>query len=61
MTGFVTDNPAQRIAALESAKKFEREQIQRMKVKSAERQVFLGLSAHARLLSTTALSNMVAV
>jgi hypothetical protein len=55
MTGFVTDNPAQRIAAMESAKKFEREQIQKAKAKSAEQAVFFGLSVRARLLSTTAL------
>jgi len=55
MSGFVTDNPAQRIAAIESAKKFEREQIVKMKAKQAEEEVFLGLSVRARLLSTTAL------
>lgn len=55
MTGFVTDNPAQRIAAMESAKKFEREQIVKMKAKQAEDEVFLGLSVRGMLLSSTAI------
>lgn len=59
MSGFLTDDPAQRIAALESAKKFEREQIQRMKAKQAEEEVFFGLSVRARLLCSTAIRGMV--
>lgn len=55
MTGFVTDNPAQRIAAMESAKKFEREQIVKMKAKQAEDEVFSGLSVRGMLLSSTAI------
>ncbi|GLO70316.1 hypothetical protein MACH17_18330 [Phaeobacter inhibens] len=55
MTGFATDNPAQHIAALESAKRFEREQFARMKARQFEKDLFSALSTKAKLLSTTAI------